>query len=270
MSQSYNFHHVWYWLPVDILSMSKSQSPGAGQGFLLCSALVSPADAASKAAVSSAPTGRPGLPVYCHVDVLAARNLPPADPDGLADPCYEVRVEEMTLKLEEMLRFVVIFLLIQTQSRLRASSSTSSARIWSGACQTYLEPHFLTPLGVGTFVTSRRWRGEAGESLGDVASCPNWHQWQRWCFGQIWLWSSRQGMGWMTDRTDMGSSRWQFFLGQGKIGLHFCEINCEASDCCAAFWVATYTSHNTSQHYKWMRYGLCMSKLSFWDSGLIV
>eukprot|EP00930_Biecheleria_cincta_P066633 TRINITY_DN5283_c0_g3_i1.p1 TRINITY_DN5283_c0_g3~~TRINITY_DN5283_c0_g3_i1.p1 ORF type:complete len:2707 (+),score=404.80 TRINITY_DN5283_c0_g3_i1:200-8320(+) len=32
--------------------------------------------------------------VYCHVDILAARSLTEADEDGLADPCYQIRVED--------------------------------------------------------------------------------------------------------------------------------------------------------------------------------
>ena len=38
-------------------------------------------------------------PVFCHVDVLAARSLPSSDPDSLADPCYEVRVEDQSFRL---------------------------------------------------------------------------------------------------------------------------------------------------------------------------
>eukprot|EP00928_Gymnodinium_smaydae_P062958 TRINITY_DN4667_c0_g2_i1.p1 TRINITY_DN4667_c0_g2~~TRINITY_DN4667_c0_g2_i1.p1 ORF type:complete len:2436 (-),score=509.81 TRINITY_DN4667_c0_g2_i1:272-7579(-) len=35
--------------------------------------------------------------VYCHMDVLAARNLLPLDEDGLLDPCFAVRVEDRQL-----------------------------------------------------------------------------------------------------------------------------------------------------------------------------
>ena len=40
-------------------------------------------------------------PVYCHIDILCARALPAADDDNLADPCYELRVEDQTFKLGE-------------------------------------------------------------------------------------------------------------------------------------------------------------------------
>jgi len=43
-------------------------------------------------------------PVYCHVDMLAARSLPSDDEDSLADPCYEVRVEDRVFKLQDPLR----------------------------------------------------------------------------------------------------------------------------------------------------------------------
>lgn len=49
------------------------------------------------------------FPAFCDGDFcenhLGSRNLPASDADGLADPCYEVRFEEMTLKLEERLSF---------------------------------------------------------------------------------------------------------------------------------------------------------------------
>ena len=32
--------------------------------------------------------------VYCHIDVLCARSLHPMDEDGLADPCYAIRLED--------------------------------------------------------------------------------------------------------------------------------------------------------------------------------
>ena len=34
------------------------------------------------------------MPFFCHVDLLAARNLIPADADGLADPYYELWIEK--------------------------------------------------------------------------------------------------------------------------------------------------------------------------------
>ena len=37
-------------------------------------------------------------PVYCHVDILAARSLPTSDPDGLADPIFEVQVEHLVAR----------------------------------------------------------------------------------------------------------------------------------------------------------------------------
>ncbi|CAE7242387.1 unnamed protein product [Symbiodinium sp. CCMP2592] len=36
--------------------------------------------------------------VYCHVDILAARSLRQADDDGLADPCFEVQVQNLCVR----------------------------------------------------------------------------------------------------------------------------------------------------------------------------
>eukprot|EP00435_Cladocopium_sp_Y103_P015983 s341_g3.t4 len=98
----------WSMLQYDRSVLSAPKLPGtAAQGFLLGSVTVDTAPAG--AAKTTEPTvttakARTRLPVYAHVDVLAARNLPASDADGLADPCYEVRIEEMTLKLEEPAR----------------------------------------------------------------------------------------------------------------------------------------------------------------------
>lgn len=102
----------WSMLQYDRSVLAAQKLPGtAAQGFLLGSATVDMAPAGAAGAVSAATeppvtTGKAMalLPVYGHVDVLAARNLPASDADGLADPCYEVRFEEMTLKLEEPAR----------------------------------------------------------------------------------------------------------------------------------------------------------------------
>eukprot|EP00397_Hematodinium_sp_SG-2012_P000120 GEMP01000120.1.p1 GENE.GEMP01000120.1~~GEMP01000120.1.p1 ORF type:complete len:2655 (+),score=533.33 GEMP01000120.1:60-8024(+) len=36
--------------------------------------------------------------LYCHVDILAAKNLPAMDEDGLSDPCWRILVEEKTVE----------------------------------------------------------------------------------------------------------------------------------------------------------------------------
>jgi len=44
------------------------------------------------------PAAREMVPVYCHVDILAARSLQAADDDGLADPFFEVQVENCRIR----------------------------------------------------------------------------------------------------------------------------------------------------------------------------
>ena len=59
-----------------------------------------PAKPAQLASTLPALTGK-FAPVYCHVDVLAARSLPTADPDGLADPIFELQVENLVARSVE-------------------------------------------------------------------------------------------------------------------------------------------------------------------------
>ena len=42
----------------------------------------------------SAPSWIPTRKVYCHVDLLAARELPAMDDDGLVDPSYSIQVKD--------------------------------------------------------------------------------------------------------------------------------------------------------------------------------
>ena len=37
--------------------------------------------------------------VYCHVDLLAARELPAMDDDGLVDPSYSIQVKDQACRL---------------------------------------------------------------------------------------------------------------------------------------------------------------------------
>eukprot|EP00913_Durusdinium_trenchii_P020741 g19481.t1 len=73
---------------------------GNQEGFMLGLALI---EEVSEDAAAEPPKTctLPLQEVYCHVDLLAARGLPACDEDGLADPCYEVRVEDMVLQLQE-------------------------------------------------------------------------------------------------------------------------------------------------------------------------
>lgn len=76
---------------------------GNQEGFMLGLALI---EEVSEDAAAEPPKTctLPLQEVYCHVDLLAARGLPACDEDGLADPCYEVRVEDMVLQLQEPVR----------------------------------------------------------------------------------------------------------------------------------------------------------------------
>ena len=39
--------------------------------------------------------------VWCHLDVLAARDIPSTDPDGLCDPCYQVNVGDKLINVPD-------------------------------------------------------------------------------------------------------------------------------------------------------------------------